>query len=238
MKNMKKSVKILLTAASLVMCVGLLFSVALSCVYNKAHMTTAFQTYAHPQGHDEIMVADYETIAGQIVQYLSTGKAENLPALRGEKVFSDRENAHLADCSRLTRGMGYVRLAAIALLAAVMGWVLLEKDVGRRKQKSDALFQAFSWAAGVLMAGILAVTVWGLVNFNGLFVTFHKVCFNNDLWLMDPAQDLLIQMMPLPFFTDYALYLLKTMAPMLLLLAALPVAGIVFYRKNRKAEQA
>ena len=40
------------------------------------------------------------------------------------------------------------------------------------------------------------------MNFNGLFVTFHKVAFTNDGWLLNPKTDLLLRLMPTQFFTS------------------------------------
>lgn len=36
---------------------------------------------------------------------------------------------------------------------------------------------------------------------------FHHIFFNNDLWLLDPATDLLINIVPEPFFVDTASYI-------------------------------
>ena len=38
------------------------------------------------------------------------------------------------------------------------------------------------------------------VDFDGLFVTFHRVAFRNDGWLLDPRTDLLIRLMPEQLF--------------------------------------
>lgn len=52
--------------------------------------------------------------------------------------------------------------------------------------------------------------VLGLVistDFTKYFVIFHHIFFNNDLWLLDPATDLLINIVPEPFFVDTASYI-------------------------------
>ena len=47
-------------------------------------------------------------------------------------------------------------------------------------------------------------SVWRLVaiDFNKLFRVVPRDFFNNDLWLLDPATDLLIRMLPEGFFFD------------------------------------
>ena len=51
-------------------------------------------------------------------------------------------------------------------------------------------------------AGLL---LWAAVSFDGLFLTFHRVAFRNDLWLLDPRTDLLIRLMPSALFMDLGL---------------------------------
>ena len=45
-----------------------------------------------------------------------------------------------------------------------------------------------------------ALLIWAAVNFDGLFITFHRAAFRNDGWLLDPRTDLLIRLMPVKFF--------------------------------------
>ena len=50
---------------------------------------------------------------------------------------------------------------------------------------------------GVIAAGL---ALWAAVNFDGLFITFHRLAFRNDLWLLNPRTDLLIRLMPETLF--------------------------------------
>ncbi len=47
-----------------------------------------------------------------------------------------------------------------------------------------------------------AVAVWAAVDFNAFWINFHKLFFTNDLWLLDPAKSVLINMVPSQFFFD------------------------------------
>ncbi|MBR6524990.1 MAG: TIGR01906 family membrane protein [Clostridia bacterium] len=235
MKNVLK--KGLLTLVSMFICVGLVFSMALSCVYNKAHMTNAFQTYAQ-ETREDILVADYEVIAGEIVRYLSTGKQEDIPMLREQVLFSEKENLHLADCSSITRGMGYVRFASIALVLVLFMMVMGRKDPEVRKKRVDELFQCFALGTFLLALVTIALAVWGLKDFESLFLTFHHVAFSNDLWILNPETDLLIQMMPYEFFVDYMGYIVKNAAPALILIFAAPIVWAIMSLKAGKAGKA
>ena len=43
-----------------------------------------------------------------------------------------------------------------------------------------------------------------LVDFNAVFVMFHHLFFDNDLWIFDPAEDYMIRMLPEGLFADMA----------------------------------
>jgi integral membrane protein (TIGR01906 family) len=42
------------------------------------------------------------------------------------------------------------------------------------------------------------------IDFYKYFTIFHEIFFTNDLWLLDPATDRLINIFPQDFFTDMA----------------------------------
>ena len=100
--------------------------------------------------------------------------------------FNATEQAHMADCRTLFR-----RCRQVCLLLLCAGLALC--PAGRRGR----------WPAlGVLAAlglGLLLLCA-ALVDFDGLFVQFHRLAFTNLLWILDPAVSLLIRLMPTPFF--------------------------------------
>ena len=50
------------------------------------------------------------------------------------------------------------------------------------------------------------IGVLAAVDFNACFIVFHKLFFNNDLWILDPTEDLIINILVEPFFADMAVY--------------------------------
>ena len=56
------------------------------------------------------------------------------------------------------------------------------------------------------VVGIFAVLVGVIaLNFDNAFVTFHLIFFDNDLWILDPAKSLLINIVPQEFFIDISI---------------------------------
>lgn len=113
--------------------------------------------------------------------------------------FNEREIAHMED----VRGLF---LAAIALrrvcLAVILGcaallW-LLRADIRRVLPRMICIGTGLFFALLAALAGIIST------NFTKYFIIFHKIFFSNDLWMLDPDTDLLINIVPEPFFVDTA----------------------------------
>lgn len=134
------------------------------------------------------MTAGYLTGREPVFQYVFSD-AEG----REYTCFQPHEADHMADCRNLIGLAGTLRwiTGGLALLLAAAG-VLLRK----RKAFSGGMFTGLG-AAALVFSGIAA---WALADFDGLFVTFHRVAFTNEGWLLDPRTDLLIRLMPLNFF--------------------------------------
>ena len=136
------------------------------------------------------MTAAYLTGQEEHFQYIWTDADD-----RGYIGFQAHEADHMADCRGLIGLAGTLRwiTGAAALLLAGIG-ILLRSW----KAFAGGMLTGLC-AAGVLVAGI---AVWALVNFDGLFITFHRVAFTNEGWLLDPRTDLLIRLMPVHFFVS------------------------------------
>jgi integral membrane protein (TIGR01906 family) len=65
------------------------------------------------------------------------------------------------------------------------------------------------WAAGIFSIGIpAALGVLIAANWEWVFVTFHKMVFQNDYWLFDPYTDPIILVLPDEFFMHCAALIL------------------------------
>jgi len=170
---------VLLSLAALT---GLLCACVLVTGLNAPLMAQQFAAYGHAAPVEEDQLP---AIADEVVDYLA-GRREDLPT------FQDHEQAHMVD----VRGLFQLAMgaSALGLLAAIALWL------GR---KTGSLGVYWKTAAGFL--GVIALLVlWGAADFGSLFVLFHLVAFTNTLWILNPATDLMIQLMPTVFFIDYA----------------------------------
>lgn len=57
---------------------------------------------------------------------------------------------------------------------------------------------------GLFFAVIAALAAIISTNFTKYFIMFHHMFFTNDLWILDPTTDMLINIVPEGFFMDTA----------------------------------
>ncbi len=150
---------------------------------------------------------DLMAVFDEILDYLAGKRAdlviETTVAGEQREAFNEREKAHMED------GLGlfeqgfriYYAGAALAvlMLVPVLVWRRERRELLRVYGKCTVIVFAVFFILGGLV-GILLAT-----DFDFYFTLFHKIFFNNDLWLLDPRTDLMINLVPEPFFMHTAL---------------------------------
>ena len=225
---------LMLTLAGMCAFLYSLSGIAYTQITNSSLMLNGFNQFADTSLKG-VSASAYPDYAKAITGYM-TGERNDLTVTAADGTerpgFSEKELAHMADVRGLVRGLNIFRYVNGALALLIFGAYCF---VGRRRESREALLRGLlrGMAAGayVLLGMILALAVWGTVNFTGLFVTFHKVLFSNNLWLLNPREDLLIMLMPTSFFVWYAKKIVLACLPILAVMAAVAVAGIKFGRK-------
>lgn len=142
---------------------------------------------------------DLRALDGRLADYLAgnegalmEGGSVALLYVDGElrPAFNDRETAHLWDCFRLFALLRKVRRRLIPwVVLLIVGGAYLLND--RRRARRAALLSPL-----ILLIPLGAFSLWAVRDFDAAFTCFHRVLFTNDLWLLDPATDLLIRICP------------------------------------------
>ena len=86
----------------------------------------------------------------------------------------------------------------MVLIGTIILYFYIAEDINYLIEQS---FRGLLFNYGIV--GILIGMIF--VDFSKYFVYFHLILFDNDLWILDPKTDLLIQMMPESFFVDMAI---------------------------------
>ncbi len=122
---------------------------------------------------------------------------------QGMLFFNQREILHMVDVKALfLHGM---MLRRVALTVAVVGIALLWHRKALR-----TLPGAICVGTGMVFAIALITTLVVAADFNHYFTVFHHIFFDNDLWLLNPATDRLIRIVPEGFFIDTAAAIITT----------------------------
>lgn len=127
-------------------------------------------------------------ISSVLRAYLKRGEGDILAPY-----FSASEIDHMVDVYALFKLMRTLTVFILGLAALCL--YILSLRTGWRR----ALKMTGESAIGVLVA-LLLFSIIVALNFHAAWFKFHEIFFSNDLWLMDPGKDLMIQMLPEPFF--------------------------------------
>lgn len=130
--------------------------------------------------------------------------------------FNEREIAHMEDVQGLF--LKALLLRRICLITVILCFLFLitqcRQSVRTVLPRAICAGTGLFFALTALLAGIIST------NFTKYFVLFHKIFFDNDLWILDPRTDLLINIVPEPFFVDTAARIAMVFAGMTALLFA------------------
>ncbi len=118
-------------------------------------------------------------------------------------LFNQRELIHMQDVQNLLRGFYNLQwgAAGYALLYLGASWLWLRGNYWR------SLGHKLRWG-GILTIGLFgAFGVASMLDFDQLFLEFHLISFDNNMWMLDPTKDHLIMMFPQGFWYDSAIRL-------------------------------
>ena len=194
------SEKIFFAAAGVCLFLALLAVSVFSVCFDASFYNKTFVKY-NVSAQAGVSYGDLETVTDNIIKYLS-GQSSALDAkvyINGvlRPFFNEKEAAHMEDVRGVVWG-GFTLFAASALtLCAATAFAAAKKTLPGALHVLTVSALCCLGLFAVLCAVIAA-------NFDGAFALFHKIFFNNDLWLLDPETDALINIMPLEFFIDAA----------------------------------
>lgn len=114
------------------------------------------------------------------------------------EIFDTREKLHMIDVKNLYRNAMRVKAAAFAAAAVLFAYMVLK----RKDRPYAVLRDSFRRGGSLLGLFILFVLVWAVADFNGFWIQFHYILFDNELFFLDPNTEILINMVPETFFFD------------------------------------
>jgi len=161
---------------------------------------------------------DLMDVTDHLLEYMK-GNKPNLEVyanVNGEvrEFFNEKEKIHMEDVLDLFMKGYLVRRVAIAVFFLTFLILLIIKS--KVLDLITLSCQVFFAMILLISGGLIAFIAY---NFDLAFEIFHNVFFTNDLWMLDPSTDLLVNIVPIGFFMDisvaigvlYAVFMLSAM---------------------------
>ena len=155
-----------------------------------------------------------------------------------QPAFNEREIQHMQDCQRLFDLLMFDKVVWLFLSWIVLTFSRLVEHLlyGSVKKRYGSFAKSLWLGSGIILAPLGIFAIWAAVDFSSAFTFFHKLLFTNDLWLLDPRTDLLINICPQSMFMSMGL---RIALPSFALLLGIPLLATVLNRipERRKKEQ-
>lgn len=146
--------------------------------------------------------------------------------IQTEIIFNEKEINHMVDVRRLLNiALGIRNVCLILFLISFIYLLMVKKEM---------IIKSIFWGSlsGVILLALLVLAF--VFNFQDAFIFFHRVFFTNELWILDPSIDLLINIVPEPFFmaliNRIIIYIVSFFG------ATIMGTGICLYRKRGEYE--
>lgn len=157
-----------------------------------------------------------------------TDSLESSITVSGQKqeTFNEREKSHMVDVKALYQNCIRVGIASFTGLLGLLFYF----GFAQRKKALAFLTKGFLQACGCLLIVFALFGLWILTDFTGFWTWFHTIFFQNQLWLLDPATDFMINMLPETIFYQLVI-------ACVVMVCVLVVPGIIFliYIQRKKA---
>jgi len=156
----------------------------------------------HVEETTRVSLPQLDDVADDITRYFEDDRTVlRIPVtINGQEtsLFNERETDHMRDVKTLMRAVFRLNEVSLAVILLYVGAVVLWAR--ERTPRDLARYSLFGLALGLLVVG--TVGAFAVTGFDAAWTKFHEIAFRNDLWVLDPARDRLIQMFPEPFWEE------------------------------------
>jgi integral membrane protein (TIGR01906 family) len=187
-------------------------------VFNKNFYLKSYEEYNVPEITGKSLV-ELDNITHELLKYIKGQSDERIL----KPFFNEREIKHMEDVNVLFKYGFFLKNISLILSLLVVITFLYQNEV--QKAFKGVFYGNFIWWGLVLLLFFAST-----IDFNKYFTYFHLIFFDNDLWLLDPETDLLIQMLPEEFFIDIFKRIVLFFISML---AIIQMTGYILMKKGK-----
>lgn len=186
--------------------------------YNKS-----FYMKKYEENHIEIITGkntkELASITDGLILYLKGGGNDLL-----RPHFNDKEILHMEDVKSLFNLGRMIKYIALVVTIFCIHFLLKNK-------KKIIIAKSLFYGLFINHILLIIIGVLAYIDFNKYFTYFHLIFFTNDLWILDPKTDLMIQMLPENLFSGMAL---NVMLSFLIYLTIVQIVSYLYLRKDKK----
>lgn len=187
--------------------------------YNKNYYLGAYERYGVLERTGKSL-DELEVITIDIIEYLKGNGGNELLTPH----FNEREVQHMVDVQELFDMARIVKYVSLTVSTLIIIYFISNKL---------HLYLGKILSIGLFLNHALIIFLIALIstNFNKYFTIFHEIFFSNDLWILNPRTDLMIQMLPEPFFSTIGL---RVGLYFLMFLSIIQIGAYLYIRKGAK----
>lgn len=190
--------------------------------FNKNYYSWHYKKY-QIMNTTNISFNDLMIITDKMIKYLDN-KQDNLDIkvkINGkvDEVFESKEKIHMKDVKDLFVIAKYFRNISVFIMLIIL--ILFYRY---KKRYFFNILKSIQLSCIISLVMIIFLSIIISTNFNHYFNMFHEIFFSNDLWVLNPETDILINMVPQSFF-------INTSFLILLLFVLMTVSSIIIIQK-------
>lgn len=157
-------------------------------IFNHGFYKTQFKKLRVYETFESREIVDNQS--DKLIGYLCCGKELD------RDFFGDRERQHLADVKKIITLNQAVAVLLSGLVLAGLIFLILKKN-----EKEFA--KTVAGASAITVLSVFFLWLSAFLNFDWIFLQFHYLSFDNDLWQL-PESSNLIKLFPQQFFVNFA----------------------------------
>ena len=197
---------ILSVVGALCAVISLTFTAVQAVVFDEHRFHSAYEKYDR---YDYIGIAkeDLDEVTHELLEYMKGNREDIImyADIQGEQqmVFEEREQLHMVDVLKLFNAGFLIRNTCAGAAAAifVLIWLLYKKKAW------EIIARGYIIGFSLFFVLLIALGIAMIADFSTLFTKFHLLLFDNDLWLLDINEDIMIQMFPEEFFNGLGIWI-------------------------------
>ena len=181
----------------------LITSVEAVVYWTPGYFEKEYEKYQVLDNLPAMTMEDLLEVTDEMMDYLR-GNREDLhitTTLDGQQreFFNEREIAHMEDVQVLLLKAMSIRTVCLVLTVLLLAFMAATKARMRKVLPSSLCL-----GTGLFFGLVTALGLMISTDFSRYFIMFHHIFFTNDLWILDPSTDMLINIVPEGFFMDTA----------------------------------